>query len=242
MLRAWAEGWEAGASRILLDAGEAHHLGRVRRARAGEPVEVLNGRGAVASGRWLGLEGKAGVVEVTGVRTVARPEPRVRLAVAPPKAGAWSVILEQAVELGVEAVTPLVSGRTELRLDTAARRERWLEKGRATLREAAKQSGNPWLPALEPPAPFAGWLARAEPGWVRLRAGLEAGAADLGAVVAGNAGATGWEVAIGPEGDFTPAEAEAAAAAGVLAVNLGPWVLRTETAAVVAAARLRGGT
>jgi len=240
MLRAWAPNVEDGATRILLDADEAHHLGRVRRARPGEAVEVLDGCGRLATGTWAGMEGRQCVVDVTGIRDWPRPQPRVWLAVAPPKGGAWGTILEQAVELGVARITPLLTERTELRLEGAARRERWRDKARAILREAAKQSGNPWLPELDAETPWLDWLRAEAPGWLRLRAGLEADARDLAeALRQAGPGTAGIAVAIGPEGDFTAAEAAHARDAGVLPISLGPWVLRTETAALTAVSRLR---
>lgn len=239
MLRAWANPWADGAERIWLEPDEAHHLGRVRRARDGQAVQVLDGRGRVADGVWQGFDGRGGWVNVTASRTVERPPQAVSLAVAPPKGGAWGTILEQAVELGVTAVVPLVTDRVEVRLEPGERRHRWHEKARATLREAAKQSGNPWLPELAEWTPWDLWVnAPLAEGERRLWACLEPGVPSLAKVRAANPKVTSWSVGIGPEGDFSSAEAALARVAGLAPFSLGSNVLRTETAAVVTVAQL----
>jgi len=240
MLRAWAETWADGAERIWLEPEEAHHLGRVRRAREGQSVQVLDGGGRVADGFWQGFDGRGGWVKVMATRHVERLSPVVTLAVAPPKGGAWGTILEQAVELGVKAVVPLVTDRVEVRLEPGERRHRWHEKARATLREAAKQSGNPWLPELAEWTPWDAWVAALGTGGERrLWACLELGLPTLAEVRADSPADTAWAVAIGPEGDFSPAESALARAAGLTPFSLGRHVLRTETAAVVVVAQLR---
>lgn len=158
-------------------------------------------------------------------------------------------IVRQATELGVAVVAPLETTRVETRVD-ADRAERKRDKWRAVAIEAAKQCGNPWLPEIRPTSGLAGFLHAPDvvAADLRLVASLRPEARPLTAILREfevvNAGRAPRSAAwlVGPEGDFTPEEAAAAAAAGWRPVSLGPLVLRCDTAAVCALGVLRCAT
>ncbi len=225
-------GCEAG-KRVRLDENEIHHL-RVRRARNGERVEVLDGAGLLATGS-LVQEGREWMVEVEAVDRTQRP-PETTLAVAGGDRERFSWMVEKSVELGVTRIVPLETARTagvSTRL-----KEVHLERLRRSALEAIKQSGVTWVPSIESPLgleqllreqrPAAAWLASSE-----------------GEPAPASLGQGAVTVLVGPEGGLNPDEIAAATAAGFQPIALGLHTLRFETAAlaaaaVIAQARLRG--
>lgn len=208
-----------------LSPDESRHGVRVLRKRTGEPVGLLNGRGTVAT---------AVVVEATvaartpclrvRVRSVARlapTSPVVRLYIAPPRARLMGTVVQQAVELGVSAIQPVHCEFSVAKPAATAIPDSW----RADAVTAMKQSGNPWLPELRPLRSFADCLEDPELGTMLL--GTPAG----GTVVSGPLAPTGVvTIWIGPEGGFTAAETESLLSSGAVPVQVGPCVLRVETA------------
>ena len=231
-LRAHCPHAAATAAELTLAEAESHHLVTVHRARAGDPVTAFDGRGR----EWT--------------CTVATPDRRaavLRVAVtrlAPPLPCALT--LAQAIPMGAAAVIPVLTARTEVHLDgeRAGRKGgKWLQ----TAIEAAKQCGNPFVPAVAAPIPLADLLAAPPAAELKLIASLHPGARPLRAALNDFRAAHGrppqsvlWLV--GPEGDFTPEEMAAATAAGFVPVTLGPLVLRCVTAATCALGILRHET
>jgi len=234
MLRVYSPEWDGGEALPPLAPEEAHHLFRVRRVRPGEPVELLNGSGAVGQCRAGGARGPE--LELDSVTVVPPPALRVHLLVALPKGKTFPALLQKAVELGVSEVTPLLTEHAEAPPGKAgAKQERW----EAILIEALKQSGNPWLPVLAPPVPLAAVLQR-KPSGPRLCAALQPDAVPLWSFLNDlPAPPADAQVFVGPEGDFSPAEYERLRVAGCRFVSLGPLVLRVETAAALVAGALR---
>jgi 16S rRNA (uracil1498-N3)-methyltransferase len=138
-------------------------------------------------------------------------------------------MLEKATELGVSAVQPVWTARSE-------RRQEKLDRWERILIAAMKQSRQAYLPELRPAVAFTAWCtgpdAAAAPGYIaHCMPGTKPHL--LAAVRAAGTTSAGW-VAIGPEGDFTAEEVAAAESAGAVAVSLGTTRLRTETAGVAA--------
>lgn len=214
----------AGAAAVL-DDDEGHHL-EVRRASVGDPVEALDGVGGRGLGR-LDRAGRHWTVDVDRVQQEP-PPPATMLAVGAGDRDRFLGMLEKAVELGVTRVIPLETAHAAA---VATRyREATHDKAMRRIREAAKQSGNPWfivldqptaLPVLREVVPAVRWL-------------LADATGDCAPLV-GAAAAIGW--VIGPEGGFTADERHwLINALGAHPVALGRHVLRFETAATAAAA------
>ena len=205
-------------SLIRLDPREESHLFKILRARPGDRVRLLDGRGTtgvaiVGQGRELVLESK---------ETVPPPARRLHLYFAPPKKQKLDALLKQSVELGVDVLVPVLCERSVVLPGESSVGGRWTD----LLFEACKQSGNPFLPDVCAPVPFADAVARARETCAALvvgsnRTGI---ALDLGNVP---------DVAffVGPEGGFTDAEMDALTAAGAVPLRIGSWTLRVETAA-----------
>jgi 16S rRNA (uracil1498-N3)-methyltransferase len=223
---------EAGR-RVRLDDEEIHHL-KVRRAREGERVEVLDGAGLQGVGTLVRV-GRAWAVDVTASQHTHRPL-SLTLAVAAGDRERFSWMVEKAVELGVTRIVPLETARTA----GVATRLKPTHIGRLqrSAVESIKQCGVAWAPEIEDilslaaflgePLTGAGWLA--DQGGDPVPSAMEE---------------TPISVVIGPEGGLTDEEREAAVTAGYRPLALGLHTLRFETAAVAAAvavnqARMRG--
>lgn len=218
------------SDRITLAGGEAHHLAHVMRKKPGAMVTLFDGSGQEFDAR---IESVAGdVVELTIVerRSVAgRQVSPLVLAVALPKGDRQRWLVEKAVELGVESIVPLVVKRSvALPVDSA------LVRLRRTAIEASKQCGRNQILEIAEARKWHEFVAEvrsslrllAHPGGKPLASVWPAGEPPQESIVA----------AIGPEGGFADDEAQAALDAGWTPVDLGPLILRVETAAVAIAA------
>ncbi|MBV8959302.1 MAG: 16S rRNA (uracil(1498)-N(3))-methyltransferase [Actinobacteria bacterium] len=205
-----------------LSSDDGHHLSRVLRLRAGEVVTASDG-----AGRWRACSfADGGVLRVTGdvvVEPAPAPSITVGFALTKGERPEWTV--QKLTELGVDRIVPLAAARSVVRLEgdrAAAQHRRWQK----VAREAAMQSRRVWLPAVEPVTAVATVLD--EPGVAVAEAG------------GGPPGLEWPTVLVGPEGGWSEEELAAADGANAPRVDLGPTVLRAETAAITVAALLCG--
>jgi 16S rRNA (uracil1498-N3)-methyltransferase len=214
---------EAG-KRVSLDEHEIHHL-KVRRAKDGERVEVLDGAGFKGTGI-LVQSGREWMVEVVAAELQPPPAP-LTLAVAMGDRDRFSWMVEKSVELGVTRIVPLQSERTA---GVASRlKDVHLDRLRRSALDAIKQCGAAWVPAIDGPTTLTAFARQPVGGtaWLADACGAPAPASlAKGAVT----------VIIGPEGGLTSAERETLMATGYQLVGLGLHTLRFETAALAAAA------
>ncbi len=221
-----------------LDARQSHHLVRVLRLPSGATLECFDGRGGRFDARIERADAKACIVRVLAPVPAATESPLpITLAqcISAPERMDWTV--EKAVELGVHAIQPLVSGRMQARLD-AQRLQRRHEHWARIVEAACMQCGRDRLPALAPALPLERWVAAAGAQAGRTRIVL---APDGDARLAGLRidAAHGIDLLVGPESGFDPAERLAARSAGFVPLRLGPRILRTETAGPAAIAALQ---
>lgn len=199
-----------------LHPDDAHHLFRVLRIRDGERVTISDGRGG-----WRVTEVAGQALRPIGEVTVEESIPLLTIASAIPKGDRAEWMVQKLTEVGVGGIVLLHCERSVVRWE-GDRAERQLVRARRVAKEAGMQSRRVWLPTLMGPVPFADVLGRggvlvAEPD----------GVAPEALIVHPTI------VAIGPEGGFSENELARVAAK----VSLGPNVLRTETAALVAAVK-----
>jgi 16S rRNA (uracil1498-N3)-methyltransferase len=221
---------------LVLDESEAHHCIDVLRLGVGSRVVVFNGRGSEITAEILALEkGRVHLKELIS----ARAEPlrcAVTLAQAIPKGKSMDLIIQKATELGVAKIVPLLSDRTVVQLEEDElhkKREKWKQ----VVIEAAKQSGQDWLPEIARPISPKQFFAEFDRYELPLVASLQNDARSFKKALAHFREQHGRRprsalILVGPEGDFTPAETSWAKSAGCIPVSLGPIVLRTETAAI----------
>jgi 16S rRNA (uracil1498-N3)-methyltransferase len=214
---------------IVLTGAEAHHLARVRRVRVGDCVELFDGTSDSALVAELRETAPARVVAIPTGQT--RPGPRtaveLTLGVALPKGERLDWLVEKAVEVGVATLQPLLAERSVVDPRPAK-----LDRLRRHVVEASKQCGRNRLMAIEPVRAWNEWIGSLGES-VKLLANR--GGLDVGRWPSWSRGRR-LALAVGPEGGCTDAEVEAARELGWVEVNLGPTVLRIETAALVGSA------
>lgn len=221
-----------------MSAEESHHLVIVNRARVGDPVIAFDGRGREWECELTVARKNAALLRITAQRVAAPLPAQITLGQALPKGATMDTIVRKATEIGATVIAPLETERTQVHL-AADRSDRKIEKWHVAAIEAAKQCGNPFLPEIRPVQSLADFLRATQPIELKLIASLHTGAKSLKQVLANHRAAHGRAPAtaawlIGPEGDFSATEIEAALAAGFQPVTLGPLVLRSDTAATYA--------
>jgi 16S rRNA (uracil1498-N3)-methyltransferase len=220
---------------IELPDNAFRHTVQVLRLPPEAPLVLFNGDGNDYPATLTKVEKRRASAAVRECVPNASESPlALHLVQAISKAEHMDVTVQKAVELGVHVIQPVLSTRG-LKLPPE-RLTRKLEHWRAVAVSACEQCGRSRIPELRVPLKLDAWLqSPAATGDRRLlldpraECGLEALQPPTGAV----------ELLIGPEGGFAPEELEQAAHAGLLGLSLGPRVLRTETAGIVATALLQ---
>ena len=235
MMRCLIDASQWAADDITLAPDESHHLIKVLRARAGEQVGLFTGQGHTAQATFIAVRQKRVLVRVLPAtrRTTPLPSVAVTLIQAIPKHALMDGIIQKAVELGAQAIQPLITARVIVRLSSSAaeqRRGRWQK----IALEATRQCGVAWMPtvlAVRSLPEITADLARFDLCFV---ASLHAEARAFREVVtkARQASLSSIALIIGPEGDLTETETTALRDAGAHLVSFGKAVLRVETAAL----------
>jgi len=224
------------AEGMALDLPEAAvaHLVRVLRLGAGDRVRLFNGDGHDYEAELESTGKREARARVLSRVLVASESPlAITLAQGIARGEKMDLILQKATELGVTRIAPVVTERTEVRLD-AERADKRAAHWRGVLASACEQSGRARLPELLPPQSLGNFLAKE--GSAR-RLVLDPGA---GSSLAQLQLAPGESLCllVGPEGGLSERDLAAARAAGFSGLQLGPRILRTETAALAAIAGL----
>jgi 16S rRNA (uracil1498-N3)-methyltransferase len=221
-----------GPGEAFLEGPEAHHLTTVRRFGPGDEVILFNGDGNEYPAQVVVAGKKRVTLHIHRTETIDRelPFPLV-VASTLPKADRADFLLEKLTELGVTRFIPLLTERAIVRP-----KPHTVEKFTRGVIEASKQCGRNRLMAVDEPRDWRALLAMRDlPG---TRFVLHTGQG----LPRPERSPEGVVVAIGPEGGFTAEELTRATDRGWQLASLGPRVLRVETAAVAAAARLSNGS
>lgn len=222
---------------VTLTGDLAHRLGRVLRLRPGDRVVLLDGTGLAHEAELVSLGSdavRARIVERYPVGT--EPELEITLFQALPKGKKLELILQKGTEVGVSTFAP-ITARYCVAQPAKGRMGRKFDRWGDIIREAAEQAGRARLPRLLPIEPLEAVLAPTTPQTLSLLPTV-VDAVPLRQVLEAHPDAEWARVYIGPEGGFAPEEIEAAIAAGVTPISLGPRILRTETAGLVVASLL----
>lgn len=216
-------------AKLELEGEAARHIARTLRMRVGERLCLFDGGGQEAAATITAIARDSVSVDCEAALAVDRESPlSVELAIAVSRGERMDTVVQKATELGVARLRPLLSERVGVRLDPA----RWQKKHRHWQRvaiSACEQCGRNRLPQIDPPTALAALLA--EPLRCELALLLHPG---------GGAGQTlpercrSLRLLVGPEGGFSDDEVTAALAAGYRPLQLGPRILRTETAPLAA--------
>ncbi len=211
------------------------HLIQVLRLRVGDTLIVFDGRGNEAPATLIAVEKRSSRI-VLAAPTQPRVESplHITLLQGVSKGDRMDYTLQKAVELGVTRIQPLTTQRSVVKLDA----ERWAKKRdhwQGVIVSACEQSGRTRLPPLLPVAALEAAVTALPAAALKLALMPDQGVALRSLTPP----AEGIVLLVGPEGGLSPAEADACRAAGFVAVQLGPRVLRTETAGVATLAALQ---
>lgn len=211
----------------LLGKEESNHVIRVLRKKTGDLIQITNGVGYVFT---------AEIVDPSlhrcrlAIREVEKTVPRMyslHMVVAPTKSmDRYEWFLEKATEIGVDEITPIICAQSERKI---VKRHR-LEK---VIQSAMKQSKRSFLPRLNEPVKIVDFLEQETKGLKFIAHCQEGEKAELKRRIFPDKDIV---ILIGPEGDFSETEIQKALKQGYVAVSLGEYRLRTETAAILACA------
>lgn len=219
---------DASNTHFELSEVTSKHCIQVLRMRAGENLHLTDGIGNLYTASIVEPDKKKTVVRIELVEHTPAPTKNVCIAIGLLKnTGRFEWFLEKATEMGVTKIVPLICERSE-------RSNLKGERMMGVLVAALIQSKQTWLPVLSEPITVAQFIDK-HPTSQKLIAHCEEGnKTELKDITHSN----DTSILIGPEGDFTAHEIEAALSANYIPVSLGSTRLRTETAGMVAAALL----
>ncbi len=227
----YSENLPAAPADWTLEGSEAQHA-RARRLTADEPVHLFDGRGRVCAARVRAADKRVLRLRIETSATLPPRLPRLTVAVSPPKGDRLDWMLEKLTELGVAAILPIRCKRSVVQAKDD-RLERWHRR----CVEAAKQAHVAHVPAVAEPLDLAQLLGGAGEFTHTFVPDTVGSVLSILSVEPLSLNARPV-VIIGPEGGFADHERDLMTRSGARTVGLGPTVLRTETAAIVAAACL----
>lgn len=233
-IRAYVDHPLVQSEEITLPEAPSHHLLRVLRLRPGAEVHLFDGSGREYPAEILPAPGRKDCRVRLGTprQPLVESPLHISLLQAVCRGDRMDWAIQKATELGVARIQPIMSERTEVRLDPARAEKRRLHWQQVAV-SAAEQSGRVHVPPVDLPCAIAD---------VEVDAGLRllldpvaaAGLTDLAGPADGRCA-----LLIGPEGGLSEAEIRLAQQQGYRALSMGPRVLRTETAGPVAIALLQ---
>ena len=222
---------------LQLPSDEAEHLSRVLRLKTGDTITIFDGKGGEASAKIVSISG--GTVTVrAGTPSQPPPEPKIVLTLAQAllKSDKMDDVLRDAAMLGVAAIQPFMSVRTDVpkaALRTGVRKQRWAR----TVLSSVKQSGRAVVPPVYDVVDFRELLRR---GGFKTRLMLVEPSAAASSPVPltelrnlDSRPPSSTLIIVGPEGGWDPAEIASAASAGITLVTMGRRTLRADAAAAV---------
>lgn len=213
-------------NRLYFDQEVAHHMVRSLRKQSGDLIQATDGEGNIFKAVIDSVDGKA--VEATILSQNYQDKKwKVHVACSLIKMESrFEYFLEKATEIGVHQITPLICERTfkpKLRQDRAQK----------IINSAVQQSFNPYVPILDQPIRMEEYLCRSISAAHERHIATAVDRVEVPLLEQQYSGENPVHILIGPEGDFTPAEVDAAIKVGWIPVSLGYNRLRTETAATM---------
>lgn len=216
---------------IHLDEKTSHYLSNVLRFRTGQMLTLFNGDGKDYVGKLIKLD-KKGAVFMAEMSQVVDKEShfKIYLGQAISKGERMDWVIQKAVELGVTDITPLITEYCNVKLDEE-RREKRHEHWQRVAISAAEQCGRAIITTVHTPTPLSVFLQQHQDKDLKFMMHYRQ-AAPLSSLL--QASAKQAALIIGPEGGLTDIEVTEAIQNQFQITSLGPRILRTETAPVVA--------
>ncbi len=211
------------------------HLVRVLRLKAGDECVLFNGDGFDYAARMVSIEKKNAQVQIVTRSAVNNESPlRITLAQGIARGEKMDLILQKATELGVACIAPIVTERTEVKLD-GERSDKKMAHWRGVLASACEQSGRAMLPKILEPQSLASFVV----GDGNDRRFVLDPDAEQSLSTANIPRDSSLTLVIGPEGGLSERDLAALRAGKFEGLRLGPRILRTETAGLAAMAGLQ---
>lgn len=210
-----------------LDENESKHIIRVMRMKKKMPVKLIDGKGNLYEGEIEDDNPKRCTIRINAItRDFEKRNYRLHLAVSPLKnADRLEWLVEKSVEIGIDAITPLICRNTEKQSVKAARMI-------SIIVSAMKQSLKATMPLLSDAMTFAEFISMKHNGKLMIaHCNPSFSRKKISEVYMAREDAV---ILIGPEGDFSEDEIRQAVGNGYNGVHLGSSRLRTETAGMAA--------
>lgn len=209
-----------------LSASESAHALQSRRLKPGHSVVLLNGNGVVAKGFIESATRREVFVNITERTLMPRVSPVLTVAVAVPKGDRQKIMVDGLSQLGVAKIIPI-----ETEFSVSKLNDKHTQKLSRVIREACKQSQNPWYPELAQSVSLENCLENLQNAVYADQFGQTIGDIEVGI------NHSEIEVLVGPEGGFSEAELQKFRDRGFRSIKLGQHILRTEMAALAISAR-----
>lgn len=220
---------------VKITGDEASHVSRVLRFTEGDSIELINGSGIVASGEIEEISKSQLTVKIKEIyKSEAEPMVRITLYQGIAKEAKMDFIIQKATELGISEIVPVETEFSVVKIkDSAKKVERWQK----IATDAAKQCKRASVPVIAEPVKFDKALALLKENEVFFAPYEAAEQGSLKELAFGKTPKSAGYI-IGPEGGFSPKEADAFLSENIPVVTLGKRILRTETAATATLAIL----
>ncbi len=219
---------------LNISGPEGHHLARVRRIRPGAHATIKDGLGKAFSAQVISVQGET--VRFHIIEQIPCPDDTLPLCLIPAiiKGKRMDWLIQKACELGVREIRPVITHRTVVRYGNDRQRiRRW----RDISVQALKQCSGNRLTEIQPPVSLDELLDNVK-GLFKIMLWEGKEERSMFSQLQDRVSQRSMGILIGPEGGFTPDEVSACLNSGFLACTLGSRVLRTETAAIAAAAQV----
>ncbi len=245
MQRYFVPAAQMGQHSVSFEGEDARHLAAVMRSKPGDLIIACDGNGRDVLAKITSVnKGNVQAEIIERLMTNAEMAWKVTVAQSLPKGDKLEIVIQKGTEAGAAAFQPFLSQRTVVQYDERKEAKR-LERWRKIAKEAAEQSHRSVIPEVNTVGSWKSLLKQFSDYDLILFCYEEVGRSGTGLRdllshqrAANKDDARRVMVVIGPEGGFTPQEAEAATASGAILIGLGRRILRTETAALYALACL----
>lgn len=238
--RCFIEGSLAVGAHVALPPAACEHLLRVLRLPEGAALVLCNGDGMDCRAQLVDVGKRGAFAKIIEASPNTAESPlRIVLAQALARGEKMDFVVQKATELGVAAIAPIVTERTEVRLD-AERAQRRIAHWRGVALAACEQCGRARLPDIAEPVALPAHLAAVDGDGLRLA--LDPDGQPPSALWADqplDAAHTPIHLVVGPEGGLSDRDLAQLRAAGFSGLRLGPRILRTETAGLAAVVALQ---
>ena len=228
-----AEALHVGQELVLSEAA-SNHLVRVLRLGVNDVCVLFNGDGFDYEAKIISVVKRSASVEITASHAVTNESPvHITLVQGIARGEKMDWILQKATELGVHRIVPVVTDRTEVKIDSE-RSDKKMHHWMGVVASACEQSGRARLPEIIEPCPLSHWpLQDKNFNKFTLDPNGVFGFSDLASTKP-----IAVTFAIGPEGGFSERDLATLKAGGFQGLRMGPRILRTETAGLAAIAAL----